>query len=223
MAKQFKLNVEKRELKGTSEVKSLRHQKKIPGVYYSYDSSNILFQIDESEIRNAINSKANIFSVTVGGNEQNVVFKNVQYHPVTDNIIHIDLYGVDMKQAISIKIPINFVGTPLGVQTGGGVLVTNLNELEISCLPSDIPDNIDVDISAVDLGASLQAGDINLDDKFELITPSDLSVVSVTQAAVEVEVVEEDSDDSADSVDSTTEESDSEQSSENDNQSEGDS
>ena len=223
MAKQFKLNVEKRELKGTSEVKSLRHQKKIPGVYYSYDSSNILFQIDESEIRNAINSKANIFSVTVGGNEQNVVFKNVQYHPVTDNIIHIDLYGVDMKQAISIKIPINFVGTPIGVQTGGGVLVTNLNELEISCLPSDIPDNIDVDISAVDLGASLQAGDINLDDKFELITPSDLSIVSVTQAAVEVEVVEEDSDDSTDSVDSTTEESDSEQSSENDNESEGDS
>ena len=223
MAKQFKLNVEKRELKGTSEVKNLRHQKKIPGVYYSYDSSNILFQIDESEIRNAINSKANIFSVTVGGNEQNVIFKNVQYHPVTDNIIHIDLYGVDMKQAISIKIPINFVGTPIGVQAGGGVLVTNLNELEISCLPSDIPDNIDVDISAVDLGASLQAGDINLDEKFELITPSDLSVVSVTQAAVEVEVVEEDSDDSADSVDSTTEESDSEQSSENDNQSEGDS
>ena len=223
MAKQFKLNVEKRELKGTSEVKNLRHQKKIPGVYYSYDSSNILFQIDESEIRNAINSKANIFSVNVGGNEQNVIFKNVQYHPVTDNIIHIDLYGVDMKQAISIKIPINFVGTPVGVQTGGGVLVTNLNELEISCLPSDIPDNIDVDISAVDLGASLQAGDINLDEKFELITPSDLSVVSVTQAAVEVEVVEEDSDDSADSVDSTTEESDSEQSSENDNQSEGDS
>ena len=223
MAKQFKLNVEKRELKGTSEVKSLRHQKKIPGVYYSYDSSNILFQIDESEIRNAINSKANIFSVTVGGNEQNVIFKNVQYHPVTDNIIHIDLYGVDMKQAISIKIPINFVGTPLGVQTGGGVLVTNLNELEISCLPSDIPDNIDVDISAVDLGVSLQTGDINLDDKFELITPSDLSVVSVTQAAVEEEVVEEDSDDSADSVDSTTEESDSEQSSENDNQSESDS
>ena len=223
MAKQFKLNVEKRELKGTSEVKNLRHQKKIPGVYYSYDSSNILFQIDESEIRNAINSKANIFSVTVGGNEQNVIFKNVQYHPVTDNIIHIDLYGVDMKQAISIKIPINFVGTPLGVQTGGGVLVTNLNELEISCLPSDIPDNIDVDISAVDLGVSLQTGDINLDDKFELITPSDLSVVSVTQAAVEAEVVEEDSDDSADSVDSTTEESDSEQSSENDNQSESDS
>ena len=128
-----------------------------------------------------------------------------------------------MKQAISIKIPINFVGTPIGVQTGGGVLVTNLNELEISCLPSDIPDNIDVDISAVDLGASLQAGDINLDDKFELITPSDLSIVSVTQAAVEVEVVEEDSDDSTDSVDSTTEESDSEQSSENDNESEGDS
>ena len=225
MAKQFKLNVEKRELKGTSGVKNLRHQKKIPGVYYSYDSSNILFQIDESEIRNAINSKANIFSVTVGGDEQNVIFKNVQYHPVTDNIIHIDLYGVNMKQAISIKIPINFIGTPIGVQTGGGVLVTNLNELEISCLPSDIPDNIDVDISAVDLGSNLQTSDITLDDKFELITPSDLSVISITQAAVEEEVVadEDDSDESIDRGDGTTEESDEGKSSENDNQPEGDS
>ena len=72
------------------ELKSLRRNKKIPGVYYSYDSTNILFQIDESEIHNAIQSGANIFSVNVGGNDQNVIFKSVQYHPVTDKIIHID-------------------------------------------------------------------------------------------------------------------------------------
>ena len=63
MAKQYKLNVEKRELLGKIGSKTLRSQKKIPGVYYSYNAENILFQIDESEIRNAINSKANIFSV----------------------------------------------------------------------------------------------------------------------------------------------------------------
>ncbi len=221
MAKQFKLNVEKREFQGKAGVRMLRHQKKIPGVYYSYDASNILFQIDESEIRNAINSKANIFSVNVGGNEQNVIFKYVQYHPVTDDIIHIDLYGVDMTKSISIKIPIHFVGTPVGVQSGGGVLVTNLNELEISCLPSDIPDNIEVNISDVELGMSLQAGDIPLDDKWELATNSDLSIISVTQAAVEEEVsADGDTLDEGEGVDEgTTETSDSDEKSDDQGQS----
>tara|TARA_Y100001970_G_scaffold287836_1_gene413489 strand:- start:352 stop:1047 length:696 start_codon:yes stop_codon:yes gene_type:complete len=192
MAKQFKLNVEKRESIGKSNMRDLRRQKKIPGVYYSYDSSNILFQISESEIRNAINSKANIFSVSVGDKEQNVIFKSVQYHPVTDDIIHIDLYGVDMNKPISIKIPIHFIGTAVGVQSEGGVLITSLNELEISCLPSDIPENIELDISNVELGANLQAGDVILGEKFELVTNADATIVSVTQPMVEEEPVVED-------------------------------
>ena len=105
MADAYKIEVHKREEMGSRNVRNLRKEGKIPGVYYSYDSSNLLFQISESEIRNAINSKANIFSVNVGGKDQNVIFKSVQYHPVTDNIIHIDLYGVDMTKIIAIKIP----------------------------------------------------------------------------------------------------------------------
>jgi large subunit ribosomal protein L25 len=187
MAKQYKLTVEKRNDSGKFSSKNLRNNQKIPGVYYSYDASNILFQIDESEIRSAIQSQANIFTVEVGGKEQNVVFKSVQYHPVTDKIIHIDLYGVDMTKAIAIKIPLVFIGTPMGVQAQGGVLVTSLNEIEISCLPSDIPDNIELDISNLELGANLQAGDIPLDEKFALVTFSDNAVISVTHAAQEEE------------------------------------
>ena len=187
MAKQYKLTVEKRESTGKLGSKILRSSKKIPGVYYSYDSSNILFQINESEIRNAIQSQANIFTVQVGGKEQNVVFKSVQYHPVTEKIIHIDLYGVDMSKAISIKIPILFTGTPIGVQSQGGVLITSLNEIEISCLPSNIPDNIEVDISNVELGTNIQVGEIELDEKLTLVTPPDNTIVSVTHAAKEEE------------------------------------
>ena len=155
MEKQYKLTVEKRETLGKLGTKLLRNSNKIPGVYYSYDSSNILFQIDELEIRNAIQSQANIFTVEVGGKEQNVIFKSVQYHPVTEKIIHIDLYGVDMTKVISIKIPIMFIGTAIGVQSQGGVLITNLNEVEILCLPSDIPDNLELDISELELGSMI--------------------------------------------------------------------
>ena len=185
MAKQFKLTVEKRDLKGSKDLRQLRQDMKIPGVYYSYDGSNILFQISNNEVKNAIQSGANIFTVNVGGKEQNVVFKSVQYHPVTEQIIHIDLYGVDMNKPISIKIPIVYVGTPLGVSTEGGVVVTNLNEIEISCLPSDIPENIEVDISNVSIGENIQAGDVDLGDKFKLVTLEDSTLMSVTHVVVE--------------------------------------
>jgi len=194
MAKQYKLTVEKRNDTGKFSSKTLRNNKKIPGVYYSYDSSNILFQIDENEIKNAIQSQANIFTVEVGGKEQNVIFKSVQYHPVTEKIIHIDLYGVDMSKTISIKIPLLFTGAAIGVQGQGGVLITSLNEIEILCLPADIPDNFELDISELELGSNIQAGAIDLDDKFKLVTPEDSTVVSVTHAAKEEEpeVLEED-------------------------------
>ena len=175
----------KRQLKGNKDLRQLRKDMKIPGVYYSYDGNNILFQISNNEIKNAIQSGANIFSVNVGGKEQNVVFKSVQYHPVTEQIIHIDLYGVDMTKPISIKIPIVYLGTPLGVSTEGGVVVTNLNEIEISCLPSDIPENIEVDISNVAIGENIQAVDVALGDKFKLVTMEDSALMSVTHAVVE--------------------------------------
>ena len=173
--------------------KNLRNNNKIPGVYYSFDSNNLLFQIDESEIKKVIQSKANIFIVNVGGKDQNVIFKSVQYHPVTEKIIHIDLYGVDMNKAIAIKIPITFIGTAIGVQSQGGVLITSLNELEILCLPSDIPDSISVDVSELELGENIQAGSIELDENNELLTPEDNTIVSITHAAKEEEpIVEED-------------------------------
>ena len=193
MAKQFKLTVEIREQGARKDLKNLRKDLKIPGVYYSYEGNNILFQISQHEIKNAIQSGANIFTVNVGGKDQNVIFKSVQYHPVTEQIIHVDLYGVDMTKIISIKIPIHYIGTPVGVTAEGGVLITNLNELEIICLPSNIPNTIDVDISEVALGENIQAGDIQLDDTLELVTLQDTAIVSVTHVAIEEEPeVEED-------------------------------
>jgi large subunit ribosomal protein L25 len=220
MAKQYKLTVEKREVLSNKDLKSLRKDFKIPGVYYSYDGNNILFQISQKEIKNAIQSGANIFTVNVGGNEQNVIFKSVQYHPVTEQIIHIDLYGVNMNKSISIKIPITYLGNPLGVTSEGGVLITNLNEIEILCLPSDIPDNIEVDISEVALGENIQAGDVDLDQKFELVTMSDTPLMSVTHAAVEEEPVIEEESAEGDEIEEGSEgsdSSDSEQSADSEN------
>ena len=186
MSREYKLEIEKRST--DAKLKNLRKDGIIPGIYYSHDSKeSILFQMQLSELRNAVKSGASIFQVSVGGKLQNVLFKSVQYHPVTEDVQHIDLYGVDMKASISIKVPLVIEGECVGVKEDGGVISIALTEIEISCLPSDIPQSIIVDITNLHLGDSLQAENLELDEGLELVTSPDATIASVTHAAVETE------------------------------------
>ena len=191
MAKQYKLTVEKRESGARKDLKYLREDLKIPGVYYSYEGNNILFQISQHEINNAIQSGANIFTVNVGGKDQNVIFKSVQYHPVTEQIIHIDLYGVDMDTKVIVKVPIIIVGQSIGIKEEGGVLNQSMTEVEIECLPSDIPQNIEVDISDLAIGDTLRLENIEIADTFSLVADTDMLIASVVAPAKQEEVVVE--------------------------------
>jgi large subunit ribosomal protein L25 len=123
----------------------------------------------------------------VNNKKQNVLFKSVQYHPVTEEVLHVDLYGVRMDQAITIKVPLLLTGNAIGVKDEGGILNQPLNEIEIQCLPADIPDSFELDISDLSIGDSLSAGNIELDEKFTLITGEDSVAVSVTQPMKEIE------------------------------------
>jgi len=192
MSKEYKLEVEKREATKPRELKGLRKAGKIPGVFYAHDTeASINFTIDKSEINNAIKSDANIFLISVGGKERNVLFKSVQYHPVTEEIIHIDLYGVNMKKAVIVKVPITLFGDSIGVKEEGGVVNQAGLEVEIKCLPGDIPNLIEVDITELSIGDTLLASNINLDNKLELISNSEMLIVSITLPMKEIEEVEE--------------------------------
>ena len=94
-----------------------------------------------------------------------------------------------MDQAISIKVPLKLVGDAIGVKEEGGIINQPLNEIQILCLPSDIPELIELDITDLTLGSSLNAGEIELDEKFKLVTNEDSVIVSVTQPMQEVEPV----------------------------------
>ena len=194
MAKEYKIEIEKREL--TDNLKKLRYDEQIPGVYYSHDSKeSVLFKMNLSELREAVKSGAQIFTVSVGGKLRNVIFKSVQYHPVKESIQHIDLYGVDMNVAINIKVPLVILGAGecIGIKEEGGVINTPLTELEVSCLPADIPKSIEVDVTDLHLGDSLQAEQLTLDDTLTLVTSLDATIASITHAALEIEPeVEED-------------------------------
>tara|TARA_Y100001960_G_scaffold328630_1_gene417922 strand:- start:431 stop:1147 length:717 start_codon:yes stop_codon:yes gene_type:complete len=190
MVQEFKLDIFKRDNVTRSELKELRNNKNIPGIFYSHDSKDsIPFYMTQQTLNEAKKSGARIFNIAVGTTKQNVIFKAVQYHPVTDEVLHIDLYGVDMKKTVTVKVQLLLTGTAVGVSNDGGVLVQPLNEIDIECLPGDIPENIEVDISQLALGDTMRAADLVLDEKFAVKTDDEQVVASVTQAMKEEDLV----------------------------------
>jgi len=188
MAQEFKLDIFKRDDISKSSLKQLRRDGNIPGIFYSYNSKeSIPFYMGNKTLVEAKKSGARIFNIAVGSNKQTVIFKSVQYHPVTDEVLHVDLYGVNMDQVVAVKVQLKLEGNAAGVLNEGGVLVQSLNEVEIECLPSDIPENITIDISELNLGDSLKVEEIELDEKFSLKSDNQQVIASVTQAMKEEE------------------------------------
>ncbi len=188
MADEFKLDIFKRDNLSKSSLKQLRRDGNIPGIFYSFDSKeSIAFYMNNKTLLEAKKSGARIFNIAVGSKKQNVIFKSVQYHPVTDIVLHVDLYGVDMNQAVSVQVQLKLEGNAAGVLNEGGVLVQSLNEIEIECLPSDIPENISVDISELGLGDSFKVEDLKLEEKISIKSDTNHVIASVTQAMKEEE------------------------------------
>jgi large subunit ribosomal protein L25 len=192
MANEHKIEINKRDDITPQGLKRLRREGNIPGVYYSSISKDSFpISITKNDYNEAIKSGARVFNISVSNKKQNVLFKSVQYHPVTEEVLHIDLYGIRMDQAITIKVTLQLIGDAIGVKEEGGIVNQPLNEVEIQCLPADIPDFIELDISELSIGDSLNASHIKLDEKFALITSEDSVAVSVTQPMKEIEPVVE--------------------------------
>ena len=208
MADEFKLDIFKRDNLSKSSLKQLRRDGNIPGIFYSYNSKeSIPFYMENKTLVEAKKSGARIFNIAVGSKKQTVIFKSVQYHPVTDDILHIDLYGVNMKKTVNVKVQLILIGNPVGVSNDGGLLVQSLNEIELECLPSDIPENFEVDITELGLGDSYRASDLKLDEKYNLITDVNQTIASITQAMKEEETepdLEEGETEGMESEDSTS-------------------
>ena len=190
---QYKIEVQKRDVSNKkSDIKALRHADKIAGVYYSHDSkSSITFIVDQKILREALKSTSQVYKISVGGKDRDVIIKSVQYHPISENILHIDLYGVKMDTQVSLKVPILFVGQCEGVKAGG-VLNQNLTELEVSCLPSNIPQNIEVEVSNFNIGDFIRLTEISVDSTITLVGDAELLIASVTlPTKVEEETTEE--------------------------------
>ena len=172
----------------------------IPAVVYGPEIEPLTIAVEERAFRAATKSAggfSSIIDLKVDGKSNKVIVRDVQRDPVTSKIIHLDFYAVSMKKAISISIPIHFVGTARGVKTDGGIMQTTMRELEISCLPSDIPEHVEVDVDELGIGDSIHVRALTI-PKVQILSEARRTVVVISaptvmkvEAAVEEEAVVE--------------------------------
>ena len=187
----YKLEIANRTETRSKGSKKIRRQGLIPGVLYYSGEENVNICIQKSILFHAMQSGQRIFEIDQDGESQYTMIKQLQYHPVTDEIIHVDLMRVRRSEKITISIPLLLIGNPAGVNEGG-VLSQSLNQIEISCYPTDVPENIELDIENLGLNEARSVSDLTIDaEDVEIVTDSSLNIVSITPPAAEEEVVEE--------------------------------
>ncbi len=124
--------------------------------------------------------------------KRNVIFREIQLHPVRHDILHIDLYEVAMDKVVQVEVPVALIGQAVGVKDQGGILEHNLRSLNIECLPGQIPGHIDVDISQLELGKSIHVADLQLPDGSKVLDNPEQLIASVIEPSkVEAPVAEE--------------------------------
>ena len=200
----FKLNLEPRSKTGNAAARKLRRDGKIPVNYYYGGEENQNMSIDKKILHKAIQSGQQVFELELDGNTIYVTVKEAQYHPVTEQIIHLDLLRVRRDVKMKFSIPLNLVGDSVGAIEGG--IVSQLaNAIDIECLPTGVPDSIDVDITSLELNGTVFASDINLPNDTALLSPEDttIAVCAPPTAEVEVEVPDEEGDEDGEDVSET--------------------
>ena len=186
MSKFEKLNVDIRKEHGTSAARRTRLQNKVPAVVYHSGVEAIPLSVDKISLNKALRTGQMIFEVNVEDKNQFVLVKEIQYHPVTDEIIHIDFQKVKEDEKISLEVAVRSSGEAQGVKLGG-LLVQMLNSVTIKCKPAEIPEFLEIDVTDMEMNTNLFVKDITLPTDVEMLTAEDIAVVSVQEPKQEKE------------------------------------
>ena len=228
MSEQVNLNAVGRETDGKSSSRQLRRAGSVPAVIYGGNKDPIRISILEKDITKASEVPGfatQILSINLSGEEQNVIVKEIQRHPATQRVLHADLLRVNPDSKISLSVPVRFINEDIciGVKMHGGAISRLINNIDINCLASNLPEYLEVDVAELDVGDSVFLSSLNLPEGVEIPSLAlgedrDQAVVSITEAKVldvEPEIVESadeegdgSSDDAGDSSDSSEESTD---------------
>jgi large subunit ribosomal protein L25 len=163
---------------------------KIPGVLYGAGKNSLSVSVDPRQVTRILNSKTGhntIFDLALNGGEQTkAMIVDWQYEPIKGKLLHIDLKRIAMDKALKVSVPIFLRGEAAGVKQEGGILEQILREVEIECLPADIPSHVDADVSELVFGKVLRVSDLQLGDKVKVLTDPHQPVAHVTTVKEEV-------------------------------------
>lgn len=181
MSSPFELNLENRSLQGKGASRRLRRlEKKVPGILYGGDQAPLMISILSKDLEKSLQHEAfftHILTLNIDGQAHQAVIKALQRHPAKNFPMHVDFQRVDAHHKIHMHVPLHYINqtTCIGVKQEGGIISHNLSEVEVTCLPSNLPEYIEVDMLNVSLGQTLHLSDLKI--------PAGVELVALTQGS----------------------------------------
>lgn len=189
MRKDISIAAEPRDSRGKNEARRLRAQGSMPAVLYGGADGPTAVAVNPKEVTRILHSKTGhntIFNLKLAQNgDMPVMIVDWQYDPIKDTLLHVDLKRIDLKQRITVKIPVVTHGDPKGVKIQGGIHEVVTREIEIECLPDEIPEQFDVNVGELLIGQSVRAADIPLSGSMRLLSPPDAVISHVVSLRAE--------------------------------------
>lgn len=185
------LTVKRREAVGSRPVTRLRNSEAvIPGIVYGGSQKPIAVTVDAKTFQRILHSKAGehaLLTLKLDGEpwEKPVLIKDTQHDALDGHVLHVDFHAIDLKQEIKVKIPVVLKGEPVGVKQEGGILEHFMREVEVSCLPTEIPAGVEYDVSAMSIGTTIHVKDLVAPANAKILSDPEGAIASVQQPKVE--------------------------------------
>ena len=184
------LQAEKRETRGKNEARRLRASGKIPAVVYGTEKNKATeIAVDPKVLLRILHSESGVNTLIglegVGNGDTRVLVKEYQLDPITNNLLHADFYQLSMDRVITVTVPVVVKGEPVGVKQQGGLLDFVTRDLQVQCLPTDIPEHIDIDVSELMLHQAIRLRDLPVNPKWKVLNEPDTMLVHVVMPKAE--------------------------------------
>ncbi len=183
--REIPLNLERRSDVGKGFARRARMAGYIPGVVYGPEIDAVPVAVEEREFRTAMRGAtgSSILNLTLEGKKTKAVLREMQRDPVTSRVMHLDFHAISMNRPIHVSIPIRLTGTPVGVKVDGGIMQTTMRELDISCLPANIPDELEIDVAELGIGDSIHVSDVAV-EKVDILAEARQTIVVISAPTV---------------------------------------
>ncbi|CAN5279724.1 50S ribosomal protein L25/general stress protein Ctc [soil metagenome] len=188
------LHARPRDERGKSAARAMRRAGRTPAVVYGHTTANQELSVDTLELDHLLSSISidnTLIDLTIqGGPTAKVLIRELQRHPFRPFVYHVDFYEVTAGEKLQVNVPIHLVGVPVGVREEGGVLQQPRHEVEVECLPNNIPEEIQVDVSGLDIGDHITIGSLRIPDA-EILDDPEVTICSVVPPTIVKEPEEE--------------------------------